>query len=61
MEQKTTNLAGPTPLKRQGADSKCLTDPRKQLSAKCPNLVADLPEATRELGLTVCDQLAAEG
>jgi hypothetical protein len=33
----------------------------KQLSAKCPNLVADLPEATQEFGLAACDQLAAGG
>ena len=33
----------------------------KQLSAKCPGMVADLPEATQELGLTACDQLAAGG
>jgi hypothetical protein len=33
----------------------------EQLSAKCPNLVADLPEAVQEFGLTACDQLAAGG
>ena len=33
----------------------------EELSAKCPNLVADLPEATQEFGLTACDQLAAGG
>ena len=33
----------------------------KQLSAKCPGMVADLPEATQEFGVTACDQLAAGG
>jgi hypothetical protein len=33
----------------------------KELSAKCRNLAADLPEATQEFGLTACDQLAAGG
>jgi hypothetical protein len=33
----------------------------KQLSAKCRNLVADIPEAAQEFGLTACDQLAAGG
>jgi hypothetical protein len=33
----------------------------KQLSAKCRNLVAVLPGATQEFGMTACDQLAAGG
>ena len=33
----------------------------KQLSAKCPGMVADLPEATQEIGLTACHQLATGG
>jgi hypothetical protein len=33
----------------------------KQLSAKCRNLVADIPEAAQEFGLTACDQLAPGG
>jgi hypothetical protein len=32
-----------------------------ELSAKCPNLAADLPKAIQEFGLTACDQLAAGG
>jgi hypothetical protein len=33
----------------------------KELSAKCRNLIADLPEAAQEADLTACDQLAAGG
>ena len=31
----------------------------EELSSKCRNLVADLPEAAQEFGLPVCNQLAA--